>query len=96
MPADVDDFFVVSCTGLDIPGLDLRLAGQMGMRADLRRTLQERFAAMLEAGLLAEVTAHLATRAAACIAAGMPAARMGDVTAHGGVIVMGCFTVMFN
>jgi uncharacterized Zn-binding protein involved in type VI secretion len=27
---------------------------------------------------------------------GMPAARMGDVTAHGGVIVMGCFTVMFN
>ena len=37
-PADVDDFFVVSCTGLDIPGLDLRLAGQLGMRADLRRT----------------------------------------------------------
>jgi predicted naringenin-chalcone synthase len=37
-PADVDDFFVVSCTGLDIPGLDLRLAGQLGMRSDLRRT----------------------------------------------------------
>jgi predicted naringenin-chalcone synthase len=36
--ADVDDFFVVSCTGLDIPGLDLRLAGRLGMRADLRRT----------------------------------------------------------
>ena len=37
-PADVDDFFVVSCTGLDIPGLDLRLAGRLGMRPDLRRT----------------------------------------------------------
>ena len=37
-PRDVDDFFVVSCTGLDIPGLDLRLAGRLGMRADLRRT----------------------------------------------------------
>ncbi len=37
-PQDVDDFIVVSCTGLDIPGLDLRLAGQLGMRADLRRT----------------------------------------------------------
>ncbi len=36
--ADVDDFTVVSCTGLDIPGLDLRLAGRLGMRADLRRT----------------------------------------------------------
>jgi len=36
--ADVDDFFVVSCTGLDIPGLDLRLAGRLGMRPDLRRT----------------------------------------------------------
>jgi predicted naringenin-chalcone synthase len=35
---EVDDFFVVSCTGLDIPGLDLRLAGRMGMRPDLRRT----------------------------------------------------------
>lgn len=37
-PEDVDDFFVVSCTGFDIPGLDLRLAGQLGMRSDLRRT----------------------------------------------------------
>jgi len=37
-PQAVDDFFVVSCTGLDIPGLDLRLAGQLGMRSDLRRT----------------------------------------------------------
>jgi alkylresorcinol/alkylpyrone synthase len=36
--SEVDDFFVVSCTGLDIPGLDLRLAGRMGMRPDLRRT----------------------------------------------------------
>jgi predicted naringenin-chalcone synthase len=35
---DVTDFLVVSCTGFDIPGLDLRLAGRMGMRPDLRRT----------------------------------------------------------
>ncbi len=27
---------------------------------------------------------------------GMPAARMGDSTAHGGVIVLGCFTVMIG
>ena len=27
---------------------------------------------------------------------GMPAARMGDPTVHGGVIVMGCPTVMIN
>ncbi len=27
---------------------------------------------------------------------GMPAARMGDSTAHGGVIILGCFTVMIG
>ena len=27
---------------------------------------------------------------------GLPAARMGDMTAHGGVIVLGCFTVIIN
>ena len=37
-PESIDDFFVVSCTGYDIPGLDLRLAGSLGMRPDLRRT----------------------------------------------------------
>ena len=37
-PDIVDDFFVVSCTGYDIPGLDLHLAGRLGMRPDLRRT----------------------------------------------------------
>jgi alkylresorcinol/alkylpyrone synthase len=35
---DITDFFVVSCTGLDIPGLDLRLAGRLGMPTTLRRT----------------------------------------------------------
>lgn len=35
---DVDDLFVVSCTGYEIPGLDLQLAGALGMRPDLRRT----------------------------------------------------------
>jgi predicted naringenin-chalcone synthase len=37
-PNAVDDFFVVSCTGYEIPGLDLHLAGRLGMRPDLRRT----------------------------------------------------------
>ncbi len=37
-PQDITDFLVVSCTGLDIPGLDLRLAGLLGMRPELRRT----------------------------------------------------------
>lgn len=27
---------------------------------------------------------------------GLPAARMGDPTVHGGVIVMGCFTVLLD
>jgi predicted naringenin-chalcone synthase len=36
---DIDDFIVVSCTGLDTPGLDLRLAGALGMRPNLRRTV---------------------------------------------------------
>ncbi|GAB4508308.1 MAG: type III polyketide synthase [Anaerolineae bacterium] len=35
---DIDDFIVVSCTGISTPGLDLHLAGRMGMRPDLRRT----------------------------------------------------------
>ncbi|MEP7200883.1 MAG: type III polyketide synthase, partial [Chloroflexota bacterium] len=37
-PRDVDQFTVVSCTGFDIPGLDLRLAGRLGMKHDLTRT----------------------------------------------------------
>ncbi|HEX2905293.1 MAG TPA: type III polyketide synthase [Phototrophicaceae bacterium] len=37
-PEDIDDFFVVSCTGFNIPGLDLHLAGRLGMRPDLNRT----------------------------------------------------------
>jgi predicted naringenin-chalcone synthase len=37
-PDAIDDFLVVSCTGYGIPGLDLLLAGRVGMRADLRRT----------------------------------------------------------
>lgn len=35
---DIDDFFVVSCTGVTVPGLDLNLAATMGMRHDLQRT----------------------------------------------------------
>ncbi len=34
----IDDFIVISCTGVSIPGLDLHLAGRLGMRSDLRRT----------------------------------------------------------
>lgn len=37
-PQDIDDFIVVSCTGMTVPGLDLTLAGKMGMRHDLQRT----------------------------------------------------------
>lgn len=37
-PQDIDDFIVVSCTGLSIPGLDLLLAARLGMRPDLQRT----------------------------------------------------------
>ncbi|MBI5929918.1 MAG: type III polyketide synthase [Chloroflexi bacterium] len=37
-PQDIDDFIVVSCTGFNIPGLDLLLAERLGMRSDLRRT----------------------------------------------------------
>jgi predicted naringenin-chalcone synthase len=36
-PDAVDDFIVVSCTGFNIPGLDLHLAGRLGMRPELRR-----------------------------------------------------------
>jgi alkylresorcinol/alkylpyrone synthase len=35
---DVDDLIVVSCTGIDTPGLDLLLAGDLGMRSDLKRS----------------------------------------------------------
>src|SRR5262245_48945068 len=37
-PDAIDDFTVVSCTGLNIPGLDLHLAARLGMRPDLQRT----------------------------------------------------------
>lgn len=35
---DIDQFSVISCTGYDLPFLDLQIAGQVGMRHDLRRT----------------------------------------------------------
>jgi alkylresorcinol/alkylpyrone synthase len=37
-PNDIDHFIVVSCTGFDNPGLDVSLAADLGMRADLRRS----------------------------------------------------------
>ncbi|HZW03914.1 MAG TPA: type III polyketide synthase [Anaerolineaceae bacterium] len=37
-PEAVDDFIVVSCTGIDTPGLDLILAGAVGMRTNLKRS----------------------------------------------------------
>ena len=36
--AEIDDFLVVSCTGMETPGLDLILAGRLGMRPELTRT----------------------------------------------------------
>jgi predicted naringenin-chalcone synthase len=35
---EIDDFIVISCTGITVPGLDLNLAARMGMRHDLQRT----------------------------------------------------------
>lgn len=37
-PAGIDHFIVISCTGFDNPGLDVILAGELGMRPDLRRS----------------------------------------------------------
>ncbi len=37
-PDQIDQFTVVSCTGFDIPGLDLHLASRLRMRSDLNRT----------------------------------------------------------
>jgi predicted naringenin-chalcone synthase len=37
-PEAIDLLVVVSCTGVETPGLDLTLAHALGMRADLRRT----------------------------------------------------------
>lgn len=34
----IDQFSVISCTGYDLPFLDLQIAGRVGMRRDLRRT----------------------------------------------------------
>jgi predicted naringenin-chalcone synthase len=34
---EIDDFLVVSCTGFNIPGLDLQLAARLGMRHNLQR-----------------------------------------------------------
>jgi uncharacterized Zn-binding protein involved in type VI secretion len=38
----------------------------------------------------------IAMGSATVMIGGMPAARMGDMTAHGGVIVVGCPTVMIG
>ncbi|HZQ06634.1 MAG TPA: type III polyketide synthase [Anaerolineae bacterium] len=35
---EIDQFTVISCTGYDLPFLDLQIAGRLGMRRDLRRT----------------------------------------------------------
>ncbi|MES4787761.1 MAG: type III polyketide synthase, partial [Nitrospiraceae bacterium] len=37
-PQQIDQLTVVSCTGYDIPGLDLHLAGRLGLRPNLSRT----------------------------------------------------------
>jgi len=62
--ADIDDFLVVSCTGFEIPGLDLHLAGRLGMRADLHRTC------ILGMGCYGAFPALLRARESAAIRAG--------------------------
>lgn len=37
-PRAIDQFTVTSCTGYDLPFLDLQIAGRVGLRRDLRRT----------------------------------------------------------
>jgi predicted naringenin-chalcone synthase len=37
-PDEIDDLFFVSCTGYEIPGMDLHIAGRLCMRPDLQRT----------------------------------------------------------
>src|SRR5437868_10373146 len=37
-PTEIDQFSVVSCTGYDLPFLDLQIAGRVGFRRDLQRT----------------------------------------------------------
>lgn len=37
-PGDIDHFIIISCTGFENPGLDVSLAGDLGMRPDLRRS----------------------------------------------------------
>ncbi len=37
-PGDIDHFIVISCTGFENPGLDVCLAGDLGMRPTLRRS----------------------------------------------------------
>jgi len=37
-PEAIDQFSVISCTGYDLPFLDLQIAGKVGLRRDLRRT----------------------------------------------------------
>ena len=37
-PDEINEFYVVSCTGINVPGLDLHLAGRLGMPQSLRRT----------------------------------------------------------
>ena len=37
-PSDIDHFIVISCTGFETPGLDVMLAGDLGMRPTLRRS----------------------------------------------------------
>lgn len=37
-PGDIDHFIIISCTGFDNPGLDVSLAGDLGMRPTLRRS----------------------------------------------------------
>lgn len=37
-PSEIDHFILISCTGLDSPGLEVKLASELGMSPTLRRT----------------------------------------------------------
>ncbi|MDM8527953.1 type III polyketide synthase [Anaerolineales bacterium HSG24] len=38
VPTDIDHFILISCTGLDTPGLEMALAAELGMKPTLRRS----------------------------------------------------------
>ena len=50
VPAEVDDLIVASCTGVDTPSLDVKIAEAMGMSPYLRRSSLNGIGRLVQAG----------------------------------------------